>query len=176
MDQGLPGGEGCTIRSHLRTKSALPTALRALCLRSATVTCDAPCRTDCPMTTLVPVSSLVLPSLVAAAGEWASVRLPEFFAAEIRNPHTRRAYVRAAGEFLTWCEAAGVLSLTRGAAVVCRGLDRGSHAQPHGANSQTVSGGGAPSLRPAGGGSGGDGEPCRLGVGPRHVVRVGMTP
>lgn len=64
------------------------------------------------MTTLVPVSSLVLSSLVAAAGERASVRLLEYFAAEIRNPHTRRAYVRAAGEFLTWCEAAGVPSLT----------------------------------------------------------------
>jgi site-specific recombinase XerD len=52
-----------------------------------------------------------LPALVAAAGERASLRFLEFFAAAIRNPHTRRAYGRAAGEFLAWCEAAGVPSL-----------------------------------------------------------------
>ena len=37
--------------------------------------------------------------------------LPEFFAASIRNPHTRRAYARAADEFLAWCAAAGVPSI-----------------------------------------------------------------
>jgi integrase/recombinase XerC len=29
----------------------------------------------------------------------------------IRNPHTRRAYARVAGNFLVWCEAHGVTSL-----------------------------------------------------------------
>ena len=33
-----------------------------------------------------------LPELIAAAGERASMRFPEFFAANIRNPHTRTAY------------------------------------------------------------------------------------
>ena len=37
--------------------------------------------------------------------------LAEFFAANIRNPHTRRAYYRAAEEFLTWCARAGVPSI-----------------------------------------------------------------
>ena len=37
-----------------------------------------------------------LPALVAAAGERAGMRFVEFFAANIRNPHTRRAYARAA--------------------------------------------------------------------------------
>jgi hypothetical protein len=32
------------------------------------------------------------------------VRFLEFFAANIRNPHTRRAYARAVVEFLAWCE------------------------------------------------------------------------
>lgn len=41
------------------------------------------------------------PGLVAAAGERAGIRFLEFFASAIRNPHTRRAYARAAGEFLT---------------------------------------------------------------------------
>src|SRR5271169_5264722 len=35
----------------------------------------------------------------------------EFFAANIRNPHTRRAYARACGRFFAWCEDRG-LTLT----------------------------------------------------------------
>ena len=35
----------------------------------------------------------------------------EFFAANIRNPHTRRAYARAAEEFLAWCASVGVASI-----------------------------------------------------------------
>ena len=35
----------------------------------------------------------------------------EFFAANIRNAHTRRAYARAADGFLAWCASAGVLSI-----------------------------------------------------------------
>jgi integrase/recombinase XerC len=38
----------------------------------------------------------------------ARVRFLEFFAATIRNPHTRRAYGRAVAEFLAWCADAGV--------------------------------------------------------------------
>ena len=40
------------------------------------------------------------------------MRFLEFFAAAIRNPHTRRAYYRAATNFLTWCEIeAGISTL-----------------------------------------------------------------
>ena len=63
------------------------------------------------MNQLVPLSAPMLPALVTAAGERAGVRFLEFFAANIRNPHTRRAYSRAVGEFLAWCEAAGVPSI-----------------------------------------------------------------
>lgn len=53
-----------------------------------------------------------LPSLVAAAGERTAIRFLEFFAAGIRNPHTRRAYARAANDFLSWCDReAGLTSL-----------------------------------------------------------------
>jgi site-specific recombinase XerC len=52
-----------------------------------------------------------VPTLVAAAGERARIRFLEFFAANIRNPHTRRAYARSAEEFLAWCESAGVSSI-----------------------------------------------------------------
>ncbi|MGN4191792.1 tyrosine-type recombinase/integrase [Burkholderia gladioli] len=54
----------------------------------------------------------VMPALVIAAGERAGIRFLEFFASAIRNPHTRRAYARAAGDFLAWCAGAGVPSLT----------------------------------------------------------------
>ena len=52
-----------------------------------------------------------LPTLVAAAGGKARERFLEFFAAQIRNKHTRRAYAQATGEFLAWCETAGVASI-----------------------------------------------------------------
>jgi site-specific recombinase XerD len=63
------------------------------------------------MNQLVPISSPALPVLVSASGERASMRFLEFFAANIRNPHTRRAYYRAAEEFLAWCASAGVPSI-----------------------------------------------------------------
>lgn len=40
-----------------------------------------------------------LPALVTSAGDSAGIRFLEFFASAIRNPHTRRAYARAAGDF-----------------------------------------------------------------------------
>jgi hypothetical protein len=52
-----------------------------------------------------------LPALAAAAGARASMRFLEFFTANIRNPHTRRAYYRAAEEFLAWCASADVVSI-----------------------------------------------------------------
>ena len=63
------------------------------------------------MNQLVPISPSAVPALVTAAGDRASLRFLEFFAANIRNPHTRRAYHRAADEFLTWCANAGVPSI-----------------------------------------------------------------
>jgi site-specific recombinase XerD len=63
------------------------------------------------MNQLVPFRSSTVPELVAAAGDRAGTRFLEFFAANIRNPHTRRAYHRAAEEFLAWCASAGVPSI-----------------------------------------------------------------
>jgi site-specific recombinase XerD len=59
------------------------------------------------------LSAPALPPLVAVSGDRAGVRFLEFFAANIRNPHTRRAYARAVGEFLAWCESVGVTSLAQ---------------------------------------------------------------
>jgi site-specific recombinase XerD len=63
------------------------------------------------MTQLVILSNANLPALIAAAGDRAQIRFLEFFASNIRNAHTRRAYVRAATEFLDWCAAVEVASL-----------------------------------------------------------------
>jgi site-specific recombinase XerD len=54
----------------------------------------------------------IVPTLIAAAGERASRRFLEFFAANIRNPHTRRAYGRAVADFLAWCDDNQVPSVT----------------------------------------------------------------
>src|SRR6266850_7254224 len=52
--------------------------------------------------------SLVVPALIADIGDGASWRYVEFFTANIRNPHTRRAYARACARFFAWCEQRGL--------------------------------------------------------------------
>jgi integrase/recombinase XerD len=53
-----------------------------------------------------------LPALVARAGERASWRFIEFFAANIRNKNTRAAYVQAVGQFFAWCDRRGISALS----------------------------------------------------------------
>jgi site-specific recombinase XerD len=54
----------------------------------------------------------MVPALIAAVGDATSWRYVEFFAANIRNPHTRRAYARACGQFFAWCEDRGLTLAT----------------------------------------------------------------
>lgn len=64
---------------------------------------------DLPATPLPQLpAELALPLLVTQAGDQAARRFVEFFTAHIRNPNTRRAYARAAGELLSWAEAHGL--------------------------------------------------------------------
>jgi site-specific recombinase XerD len=63
------------------------------------------------MNQLVALPSSSMPALVAAESPQAQDRFFEFFVSHIRNPNTRRAYGRAVGEFLNWCEKHKVLSL-----------------------------------------------------------------
>lgn len=51
------------------------------------------------------------PALIAVAGDRAQLRFLGFFASNIRNQHTRRAYVRAVNAFLDWCAAVDVASI-----------------------------------------------------------------
>jgi site-specific recombinase XerD len=50
----------------------------------------------------------IVPALIADTGEAAGWRYVEFFTANIRNPHTRRAYARACSRFFAWCEERGL--------------------------------------------------------------------
>jgi site-specific recombinase XerD len=53
----------------------------------------------------------IVPALIAAAGDQAAWRYIDFFTANIRNPNTRRAYVRACQTFFAWCETRGAAAL-----------------------------------------------------------------
>ena len=48
-------------------------------------------------------STNVLGSWLEGLGEQSADRILQFFTAEIRNPNTRRAYLRALVNFVTWC-------------------------------------------------------------------------
>lgn len=53
--------------------------------------------------------TVLLPALIPPAGAPTRIRFLEFFRANMRNPHTRRACARAAQEFLAWCADRGLL-------------------------------------------------------------------
>ena len=57
-----------------------------------------------PTTTL----SETFPAILQRAGKAACFAADEFFSAQVSNPHTRRAYGRAVGRFLAWCDAQGI--------------------------------------------------------------------
>src|ERR1700682_5804535 len=47
---------------------------------------------------------IVVPAIIADAGDQAARRFLEFFAATIRNKNTRTAYLHAVSRFFAWCE------------------------------------------------------------------------
>jgi hypothetical protein len=58
------------------------------------------------------LSGPVVPVLVAASGHDAVDRFLNFFATQIEDDNTREAYLRAAREFLGWCERHELNALT----------------------------------------------------------------
>ncbi len=63
--------------------------------------------TVAPSATMVSASiaaAIVVPAIIADAGEHATRRFLEFFAATIRNRNTRTAYLHATGRFFAWCD------------------------------------------------------------------------
>lgn len=57
------------------------------------------------------VSRSPVPTLVVTSGDRAVYRFLEFFTAQIRNPHTRKAYAKAVGGFCHWAEAHDLRSI-----------------------------------------------------------------
>lgn len=51
------------------------------------------------------------PGILASEPATSRQRFLEFFTAQIRNPNTRRSYIKAAVEFLAWCEVRDARSL-----------------------------------------------------------------
>jgi site-specific recombinase XerD len=121
-------------------------------------------------------TGLTLPRLIADAGPDAEIRFLEFFAATIRNPHTRRAYARTIAAFLDWCAERGVAKIadvkplhvsawieartqTHSAPTVKQGLAAIRHLFDWLVVGQIVSHNPAAAVR-----------------GPKHVVKKGKTP
>ena len=70
-----------------------------------------PALSPLPSVPAPPIPRAVLPAIIAAADPQAQRHFLEFFAATIRNPHTRRAYARGVSDFLDWCAQRGVTAL-----------------------------------------------------------------
>jgi integrase/recombinase XerD len=63
------------------------------------------------LSTIEPAFSVIVPALIAAAGEHARLRFINFFTAHIRNINTRAAYGVAAREFYGWLELRGITDI-----------------------------------------------------------------
>jgi hypothetical protein len=62
-----------------------------------------------PTAVITPADTYIVPGLITdAGGERAGWRYVEFFAANVNNDHTRRAYTRACSRFFAWCEHRGL--------------------------------------------------------------------
>src|SRR5712691_5569511 len=117
----------------------------------------------------------ILPAIIADLGEQAGWRYVECFTANIRNPHTRRAYARACTRFFAWCEDRG-LTLTGirpyDVSLYIEGLQQ-AHSAP-GVKQQLaavrmlfdwlITGQVLPT------------NPAAAVRGPKHVVKIGKTP
>ncbi len=58
-----------------------------------------------------PNDGALLPVIIAQSDPHTARRFLEFFTVTIRNQNTRRAYARAAGKFLDYCEKRGIMDL-----------------------------------------------------------------
>jgi site-specific recombinase XerD len=65
-------------------------------------------KTATPVATSTLKISLAVPAMIAEAGDRASGRFLDFFAASIDNDNTRMAYYRAVCSFFAWLEQHGI--------------------------------------------------------------------
>ncbi len=120
-----------------------------------------------------PADFIAVPALVADAGDEATERFFEFFAANIRNPNTRRAYARAVDRFFAWCQDRGIGLRQIRPVVVAGFIEQHPGAKPSAKQSLAairmlfdwlVIG----QIVPA--------NPASAVRGPKHVVKTGKTP
>ena len=98
----------------------------------------------------VPADTYIVPALITdARRRQAGWRYVEFFAANINNDHTRRAYARACSRFFAWCEQRG-LTLSGNPAVRRRRMGQTIAGGTWGAGGEAAAGGGAHAVRLAG--------------------------
>lgn len=69
---------------------------------------------------------MLVPRLIADAGEQASPRFLDFFTAKIRNPNARRAYARAALDFSIGLRRMKSLSVVRDCSAAASRMARSS--------------------------------------------------
>jgi len=70
----------------------------------------------------------------------ASRRFLEFFAASIRNPNTRKAYMHAVGAFFAWCEERGLALEQIEPLVVASYIEKHPASAPRSSNTSRRSG------------------------------------
>lgn len=71
-----------------------------------------------------------MPMIIAASGENTRRRFIEFFAVNIRNSNTRKAYYRGIGNFLNWCGARGLKFEQIGPMVVAAYIEQHTASTP----------------------------------------------
>lgn len=73
---------------------------------------------------------IAMPTIIAASGENTCRQFIEFFAVNIRNPNTRKAYYRGIGNFLNWCGARGIKFEQIGPLVVAAYIEQHTASTP----------------------------------------------
>lgn len=71
-----------------------------------------------------------MPTIIAASGDDTCRQFIEFFAVNIRNPNTRKAYYRAVVNFLNWCGARGLKFEQIGPMVVAAYIEQHTASTP----------------------------------------------
>ncbi|MGB7291572.1 MAG: tyrosine-type recombinase/integrase [Thermodesulfobacteriota bacterium] len=71
-----------------------------------------------------------MPTIIAASGDDTCRQFIEFFAVNIRNPNTRKAYYRAVVNFLNWCGARGIKFEQIGPLVVAAYIEQHTASTP----------------------------------------------
>ena len=93
-----------------------------------------------------PNEGAILPAIIAKSDPHTARRFLEFFTVTIRNQNTRRAYARAAGKFLDYCEKRGIVDLKHIEPMLVAAFHRRRNQRATAANRQAGIGGDSDAL------------------------------